>query len=119
MSVGVSDRKKVAVLSFCLLCCSLLLTAYSARHPAVARFPATVLFEIVAPLHAAVDFTEDSIRSLWGKYVALVSVSEENKALRARIGELESERNAFQEFKIENQRLRGLLELSSRGSPLM
>lgn len=113
MSVAASERKKVAVLSFCLLCCSLLLTAYSARHPAVARFPATVLIEVVAPLHVAVDFAEDSIRSTWTRYFALVSVSDENQALRAHIAELESERNAFQEFKIENQRLRGLLELSS------
>jgi len=113
MSVGVSDRKKVAVISFCLLCCSLLLTAYSARHPAVARFPSTVLFEVVAPLHSAVDFAEDSLRGFWNRYVALVSVSDENQALRARISELEGERNTSQEFKIENERLRGLLELGS------
>lgn len=113
MSVRVSDKKKVALLSFSLLCCSLLLTAYSARHPAIARAPSTVLFEIVAPLHAAVDFSHDSLRSVWGRYFALVSVSDENVALRARITELESERHSFQEFKVENERLRSLLDLSS------
>jgi rod shape-determining protein MreC len=113
MAQGVTDRRKVAVLSFALLCCALLLTAYSARHPAFARFPTTALLEVVAPLHAAVDFAEDSSRSVWNNYVALASVADENQALRARIIELEGERNALVEFKAENQRLRGLLELTS------
>lgn len=113
MSVGVGERKKVAALSFALLCGALLLTAYSARHPAFARFPATVVMEIVAPVHAAVDFVEDSGRSVWNSYIALTSVAGENQALRARVVELESERSALVEFRVENQRLRGLLELGS------
>ena len=113
MSAGVGERKKVAVLSFALLCSALLLTAYSARHPAFARFPTTVVMEIIAPVHAVVDFVEDSGRSVWSSYLALASVAEENQALRAHIVELESERNTLVEFRTENQRLRGLLELGS------
>lgn len=113
MAHGMTERRKVAVVSFALLCCALLLTAYSARHPAFARFPTTVVLEVVAPLHAAVDFAEDSSRNIWNSYVAMISVADENQALRARITELERERNALAEFKAENQRLRGLLELSS------
>lgn len=115
MSVGVGERKKVAALSFALLCCALLLTAYSARHPAFARFPSIVLLEIVSPFHAAVDFVEDSARKVWSGYLGLVSVAEENQVLRARVVELESERSSLVELKTENQRLRGLLELSSIG----
>jgi rod shape-determining protein MreC len=113
MSGGVSERKKVAGLSFGLLCCSLLLTAYSSRHPSFARSGATVLFEVVAPIHAAVDFAQDSVRSVWNRYVALIGVSEENQALQARLVELDSERGMLQEYKNENQRLRTLLDLGS------
>lgn len=113
MSVGVSERKKVAVLSFGLLCCSLLLTAYSSRHPSFARSGTTALFEVVAPLHAAVDFAEDSVGSVWSHYIALIGVSEENKSLQARLTELDGERGMLQEYKNENQRLRSLLELGS------
>jgi rod shape-determining protein MreC len=113
MAGGVSERKKVAVLSFGLLCCSLLLTAYSSRHPSFARSGSIALFEVVAPIHAAVDFAEDSIRSVWNTYIALIGVSEENQALHARVVELDGERGLLQEYKHENQRLRTLLELGS------
>lgn len=113
MSGGVSERKKVAGLSFGLLCCSLLLTAYSSRHPSFARSGTTVLFEVVAPIHAAVDFAEDAVRSVWNRYIALIGISEENQALQARVMELDSEQGMLQEYKNENQRLRTLLELGS------
>jgi rod shape-determining protein MreC len=113
MSGGVSERKKVAGLSFGLLCCSLLLTAYSSRHPSFARSGTTALFEVVAPVHAAVDFAEDSLRSVWNKYIALIGVSQENQALHARLIELDGERGMLEEHKSENQRLRTLLELGS------
>lgn len=113
MSTGVSERKKIAALSFGLLCCSLLLTAYSARNPSFARLGTSALFEVVAPLHAAVDFAEDSTRSLWNGYFGLVGVSQENEKLRARLSELDGERGLLEEFKRENERLRALLDLNA------
>jgi rod shape-determining protein MreC len=113
MTTGVSERKKIAVLSFALLCCSLLLTAYSARNPSFARIGTSALFEVVAPLQAAVDFAEDSIRSVWSSYVGLVGASEENERLRARVSELDGERGLLEEFKRENERLRALLDLNA------
>jgi len=113
MSAGVSERKKVAGLSFGLLCCSLLLTAYSSRHPSFARSGTTALFEVIAPLHTAVDLAEDSIRSVWNHYIGLIGVSNENQALRTRLTELDGEQGMLLEYKNENQRLRTLLELGS------
>lgn len=113
MSTGVSERKKIAVLSFGLLCCSLLLTAYSARNPSFARIGTSALFEVVAPLHAAVDFAEDSTRSVWSGYVGLIDLSQENEKLRARVSELDGERGLLEEFKRENERLRALLDLNA------
>jgi rod shape-determining protein MreC len=113
MSTGVSERKKIAALSFCLLCCSLLLTAYSARHPSFARTGTSALFEVIAPLHAAVDLMEDSASSVWSRYLGLLNVSEENASLRARVTELDGERGLLEEFKRENERLRTLLDLNS------
>lgn len=113
MSTGVTEKKKIAALSFGLLCCSLLLTAYSARHPSFARVGTSTLCEVVAPLHAAIDFADDVTRSVWSGYVGLVNVSEDNKKLRAQISELDGERALLEEFKRENERLRALLDLNS------
>jgi rod shape-determining protein MreC len=91
----------------------LLLTAYSARHPSFARTGTSALFEVIAPLHAAVDLMEDSASSVWSRYLGLLNVSEENASLRARVTELDGERGLLEEFKRENERLRTLLDLNS------
>lgn len=113
MSVGASERKKVAVLSFALLCCSLLLTAYSARHPAFARSGSSLIFGVVAPLHAAVDFVADSVSSIWARYIFVLGASQENEMLRTRLTQMDGERGLLQEYQNENGRLRALLELAS------
>lgn len=113
MAVGVSERGKVAMLSFSLFICALLLTAYSSRHPGVARSGAVALAEIVAPVYAGVDFVGDAVRGVWDHYIALSHVSRENEELRLTIERLEGERTSFSEYQSENARLRGLLDLRS------
>lgn len=113
MGASVSSGRKVAIVSFCLLCCSLLLTAYSARHPSVARAGSMVVSEIVSPVQSSVDFVSDGIRSTWQGYFALVGVSQERDELLRRIEALEAAQSALEEHRRENERLRALLELTS------
>lgn len=113
MAARVSDRGKVAVLSFCLLCVSLLLTAYSARHPSCARIGTAILSQAVSPIYALVDLAQDSVRSVWSRYIFVIGVSQENERLRSRLSELEGARGDLVEFQSENARLRALLELGS------
>jgi len=113
MAARVSERGKIAALSFSLLCVSLLLTAYSARHPSVARVGTAALSQVVSPIYAVVDFAQDSLRSLWERYLFLVGVSHENEMLRARLNELEGSRGTLVELQSESARLRALLDLGS------
>ena len=113
MAARVSERGKIAALSFSLLCVSLLLTAYSARHPSVARVGTAALSQVVSPIYAVVDFAQDSLRSLWERYLFLVGVSQENEMLRARLNELEGSRGTLVELQSESARLRALLDLGS------
>jgi rod shape-determining protein MreC len=111
MPSRVSDRGKVAVLSFSLLCCALLLTAYSSRHPSLARSGVVALSEVVAPVFRGIDLVGDAVRGAWDHYLYLSGVSADNEALLKRIDELEGARGAFVEQQRENARLRALLDL--------
>lgn len=113
MTAGFSERGKVAILSFSLFVCALLLTAYSSRHPSIARSGAVALAEVVAPVYAAVDLVGDSVRGVWEHYIGLSRVSRENEELRVAIERLEGERSSVQEYQSENARLRALLDLRS------
>ena len=113
MRVGVSERSKVAIVSFVLLCGSLLLTAYSARNPWFARVGATAVSELVSPLYSGVDSVVDGSGSIWDRYFILVGVAEKNRMLVAQVERLEADKAAFDEQLKENQRLRDLLELGS------
>lgn len=113
MRASVSERAKIAILSFSLLCLSLLLTAYSARNPKFAKIGTTVLSEIVSPIHGGIDAVADGASSAWGSYFNLVGLAERNRDLVERVSRLESSQASFEEQRRENERLRALLELNS------
>jgi len=113
MRVAGSDRVKVAVASFGLLCCSVLLTAYSSRNPWVARIGTAAISEVVSPLYAGVDSVVDGGESMWDRYFNVLAVAERNRELTERLERLEAERGAFAERLKENDRLRKLLDLGS------
>jgi rod shape-determining protein MreC len=91
------------------------LTAYSARHPALARGGTALLNEIIAPIHVALDIIEDSTVAVWRRYVSLMGVERENEALRTRLNELLGGQRRMHEFEEQNKRLRALLDLNSAG----
>ncbi len=113
MSEGISARARVAITSFSLLCMSLFLTAYSAKHPALVSVGSVLVSEIVTPFQSFSEFLSRSGSSLWERYVYLVGVSEENEDLLVRLRKVEGELALLSEFRTENERLRALLNFVS------
>lgn len=115
MSDGFVRRAQVAVSCFCLLCLALFLTAYSAKHPAVARAGSAAISELVAPVHSLTAFVSTVVGSCWQRYVALVGIAEENEVLRQRLRQIEGEVAGLAEVRTENDRLRGVLHFVEQG----
>lgn len=113
MSEGISTRARVAVTSFSLLCASLFLTAYSAKHPGLVSLGSVVVSEVVTPFQSFADLVSTSGGSVWDRYFNLVSVARENEGLRSRLQQVEGELALLSEFKTENERLRALLSFVS------
>ncbi len=107
-----SDRGQVVGTAAVLLCASFLLTAYSSKHPEVAKIGNVVVSEAVAPVSAGLDSLRDGIRDTWAQYAALRGVASENEALKNRLTRAEGELAALAEVRTENGRLREMLRFS-------
>lgn len=76
------------------------------------------LSKILTPLQNAVTTAGNAVQSLWGEYVALIDVQDENQRLRARLKELQSASALSVDLARENDRLRRLLQLGDRRKDL-
>lgn len=117
---GISERfsvlGRVTLVSLCLLCASFLLTAYSSRHPEVARCGGVLVSEVVAPIHSAIMIARDGGQNLWFRYLYLVGAATENGSLREQLQRTEGALAAISEVRQENNRLRAILQFSSNTS---
>lgn len=111
-AVIVSSRTKVVFASVMLTVASLLLTAYSAKHPVVTTVGGAVVADVTAPIFSFVGGVGEWISSRWSRYIALIGVEEENRGLRDRLAQLEGDLVLLREYEGENERLRGLLQFS-------
>ena len=69
------------------------------------------ILNIFAPIHNVGDRVGDSVGRVWSDYIDLVEVRQENKKLREAVKELNSRIVEGRETALENNRLRGLLDL--------
>ncbi|RMG43369.1 MAG: rod shape-determining protein MreC [Candidatus Dadabacteria bacterium] len=113
MAVPADNRVRVIGVSFALLCISLFLTEYSSRNPALTRLGSAAINEVVAPLQSGARAVSNFVSGVWKGYIALWGVRAENRKLRARLAALERENLLLNEFKIENKRLRELLDFKN------
>jgi rod shape-determining protein MreC len=111
-AVIVSGRTKVLFASLVLIVASLLLTAYSAKHPLVTTVGGAVVADVTAPVFSFVGGIGEGITSKWDRYISLVGVEEENQKLQDRLAQLEGDVVLLREYQGENERLRGLLQFS-------
>lgn len=109
MAVSLNSRARVAATSFLLFCLSLFFTAYSSRHPVIARYGYMLLAELQRPFQLVNSGASSWVSDIWETYVNLINVNEENQQLRHRVSVLEALNSSLLEFKHENQRLKSLL----------
>ncbi len=109
MAATVSSRTKVILTAFALFCCSLFLTAYSARNPQIARVGYWAVGEVERPLQVMTEKVYDSVANLWSGYVSLLDVRRQNEILQERLRSLESEVVELSEVRAENERLSRIL----------
>jgi rod shape-determining protein MreC len=73
---------------------------------------------ILAPIQNVVTRAGQGVQSIWGEYVALIDVQDENQRLRAQLKELQSAAALNADLARENERLRRLLQLGDRRKDL-
>lgn len=83
----------------------------SLRWPRLVRPLESLLIEVTAPVLAVGARLKDGCLRLWRGYFYLVGVQAENEALKQRLAQLEAQAHLYQEAKLEQERLRRLLEL--------
>lgn len=70
-----------------------------------------MLLEVAAPLQKLVAAPVDAIASVWGNYVDLIDVREENDQLRERVAELEEETLQYREALVASGHLQRIAEM--------
>lgn len=105
-------RNRVFLASSALLLLSLVLVSTSARSPDRRDPLARFLLDALAPLQGGVTLVRTTAGHVWDGYINLVGVREENRALKARIAELEGETVRIAELEQSQARLEKLFELS-------
>ena len=70
--------------------------------------------EAIAPLTKGFYAVTDLLASVWESYVDLVHAQNQSKALRKRLEDLNWELHQYKEERLENQRLRRLLDFKTR-----
>jgi rod shape-determining protein MreC len=109
------ERLRVPLLV--LLLATLSLVAIASDRRALARgirdhgWLGGLAIEIAAPIQKALALPVELARGGWERYVALLSVRDENDALRARVAALEDENLQFREALVESGRLRRIAEM--------
>ena len=109
------ERLRVPLLV--LLLATLSLVAIASDRRALARgvrdhgLLGDLVIEIAAPVQKLLALPVEVARNGWSRYVALLSVRDENDALRARVAALEEEDLQLREALVESGRLRRIAEM--------
>lgn len=103
-------RHRIIVLAIILLVGSLLLYSYNLRHKgATTLFERTVL-TLTTPLQKGLDVFTEETGLLWSNYLWLIDARQQNIRLTEQNRQLQGELVAVSEIRLENQRLRRLLD---------
>lgn len=76
-----------------------------------------LVLEILGPVQGVVSYAGEFIGQVWNDYFALVRTAKQNQALLEEVHELRQKLVDYAEMKLENQRLRSLLQLQVSASP--
>jgi rod shape-determining protein MreC len=111
------SRKMVLVIVLIVLfSVSILVLALNSRRPYVGAGSGRVPIAMVAPFQKIIVHTARFLNDIWGHYFFLVTVAEENRALRRKLHKAAAVTYAYQEATMANKRLRELLDLKEKMS---
>lgn len=103
-------RHRIIVLAVVLLVSTLLLYSYNLRHKGTTTLFERTVLTVSTPLQSSVDVFVDEIARLWTNYLWLVNARQENTHLKEENRNLQGELAALSEIRLENDRLRRLLD---------
>ena len=103
--------RRTVVLASAILCSFFLMTLATRQEENLTPFLKRILLESVSPFLRATTYLRDGVAGVWGNYVDLRSVRQENLRLKAEIEGLQVRLNVLEEIRRENQRLMTLLDL--------
>ncbi len=103
--------RRTVVLASAILFAFLLMSLATRREENLTPFLKRILLETASPFLRATTYLRDSVADVWGNYVDLRSVRQENLRLKQEIEGLQVRLNVLEEIRRENQRLMTLLEL--------
>ena len=92
-----------------LLLASLCAIGMASQHgPSELGFAPRLVLNLTLPLERMVTLPVQELRGVWGDYVALVGVREENEKLRGRLARLEDENHQYREAILSSERFQKL-----------
>lgn len=107
--LSVLRRYRVIVIAASLCMVAILLISLNIKERKVPHLFEKIIFEVSSPFQKTIQSTVKGVKTLWGNYIFLVNLKEENAALSKTINALKEENLRLKEAVIANMRLRKLL----------
>ncbi|MDP3939007.1 MAG: rod shape-determining protein MreC [Deltaproteobacteria bacterium] len=107
-------KNRIYLTAAVLLGAAALLLSSSIQRETRFSFIDRLIFDLAVPIQKMVAVPAQTVREVWGDYVALMGVSEENKELRRRISDLAEENRQFREALLTAERYRLIGEMRDR-----
>ncbi|MFB3926437.1 MAG: rod shape-determining protein MreC [Syntrophales bacterium] len=89
-----------------LIILSLIILSFNLKRPGEPGFIRKLVMEAASPLEAMITGSIDGIRGVWKRYIFLVGLEEENRALKRKIETLTNELVNYRESYLEGLRLK-------------
>jgi len=102
-----------------LLLAALVLMSLRAKQRKGIEFFDALLMEVCSPFQKASTVVIKTVQGTFHQYVFLVNLEKENRRLKQKVAELETENHHMEEMKLANERLRQLLQFRAKNSPSM
>jgi rod shape-determining protein MreC len=112
-------RYHLFVFIILLLLAALVLMSLRAKQRKGIEFFDALLMEVCSPFQKASTAVIRTVRGTFQQYVFLVNLEKENRRLKQKVAELETENHYMEEMKLANERLRQLLQFRAKDSPSM
>ncbi len=104
------NRYRFFFLAVALLLSSLLLYSYNLRNKGATTFFERAILTFAAPFQAGLDGSVNFVKDSWSNYLWLIDARQQNQQLLQENQQLTAELQQVEEIRLQNQRLRNLLD---------